>query len=312
MGLTWPNSMTVPGRKWPAAMLRFARSEDAGLHWSDPITLNDDSTGAPASHQFHGAAWVGDSGISVAWLDERESATPLASGSERPGEHSAEPDASIYLTTSHDFGRSWGPNHRAWGAACPCCRVSLARGREGQAVAAWRKHFPGNVRDVVTTVVGDRTAEPTRVHQDNWAYAGCPHTGPAIAVGSNGSVHVAWYTGKEGALGVYYARQELDGGAGPAIDLATGSELGVAHPAVVALPGGGALAAYDISVQGMRQISLARVLPGGRVAARQVVDGSEGGRYPQLAVLSDSTAVVGWTGSRGEGSQLRLAHVTWP
>ena len=309
MALVWPNSITVPGRKWPAAMLRFARSGDGGLHWSHPITLNDDTARAPVSHQFHGAAWSGDSGLTVAWLDEREATTPLASGSDGHAEHAAEPDASIYLATSPDFGRSWGPNRRAWKAACPCCRVSLARGSDGQAVAAWRQHFPGNVRDVVTAVAGDRSSEPERVHPDDWAYAGCPHTGPALATGSDGTVHVAWYNGKEGALGVYYARQTSAGGAGSAVHLVTGRALGVAHPAVVALPDGGALAAYDVAADGKRRISLARVVPGGRVGGRLVVDDSEDGRYPQLAVLNDSVAVVAWTGSYGERSRLRLARV---
>lgn len=309
MALVWPNSITVPGRKWPATMLRFARSGDGGLHWSNPITLNDDTTRVPVSHQFHGAAWSGDSGLTVAWLDEREVAAPLASGSDGDPEHAAEPDASIYLATSPDFGGSWGPNRRAWEAACPCCRVSLARGRDGRAIAAWRQHFPGNVRDVVTAVADDRSSEPKRVHPDDWTYAGCPHTGPAIATGTDGTVHVAWYTGKEGGLGVYYARQTPSGGAGPAVALVTGAGLGVAHPAVVALPDGGALAAYDGAADGKRLISLARLLPGGRLAGRLLVSGSEDGRYPQLAVLNDSVAVVGWTASNGDSPGIRLARV---
>jgi hypothetical protein len=308
VALVWPNNIAVPGRKWPAAMLRFARSGDGGLTWSQPITLNDDTTGALVSHQFHGAAWSGDSGITVAWLDERGAATPLASGTDGHAEHAAEPDASIYLATSSDFGRSWGPNRRAWDAACPCCRVSLARDGHGQALAAWRQHFPGNVRDVVTAVAGGRPSEPKRVHPDDWAYAGCPHTGPAIATGGDGTVHVAWYTGKAGGLGVYYARQTL-GGAGPAVGLVTGRGLGVAHPAVVGLADGGALAAYDVGVDGERRISIARLLPDGRLAGRIAVDGSEGGKYPQLAVFDDSTAIVGWTTSVGAGSRLGLARL---
>lgn len=309
VALVWPNSVLVPGRKWPAAMLRFARSGDGGLHWSNPITLNDDTTRAPVSHQFHGAAWVGDSGLTVAWLDEREAATPLASGPDGHAEHAAEPDASIYLASSPDFGRSWGANRLAWKAACPCCRVSLARGGDGRAVAAWRQHFPGNVRDVVTAIVGDQSSEPRRVHPDNWAYAGCPHTGPAIATGRDGTAHVAWYTGKGGMLGVYYARQTPGGGAGPAVDLVTGRGLGVAHPAVTALPDGGALAAYDGAANGKRRISLARLLPSGRLAGRLVVEGSQDGKYPQLAVLNDSFAVVGWTASNGDMQGMRLARV---
>ncbi len=183
LALVWPNNIKVEGRKWPAAMLRFSRSIDGGRGWSTPVTLNDDTTGVLVSHQFHGATLVGDSGLTVAWLDEREVVAPIAGGADGHAEHAAEPDAHIYLTTSSNFGRSWGPNRKGWSAACPCCRVSLARTTDGRAIAGWRKHFPGNVRDVVTATISDQPGEPERVHPDDWAYEGCPHSGPAIATG---------------------------------------------------------------------------------------------------------------------------------
>jgi BNR repeat-like domain len=309
MALVWPNNIKVPGRKWPAAMLRFARSDDGGTSWSRPITLNDDTTGALVSHQFHGATLVGDSGLAVAWLDEREAEAPIAAGKDGHAEHAMEPDAAIYLASSPDFGRSWSPNRIGWKAACPCCRVSLAKSSDGQAVAAWRKHFPGDIRDVVTATVAPTTSEPERVHPDDWAYAGCPHTGPALATARDGSNHLVWYNGKQGAAGVYYARQAKER-AGQAVELVGGQALGVAHPAVATLPDGGVLAAYDVSPDGVRRIQLARLGTDGQVNGKLVVDGSEGGKYPQLAVLSDSLAVVAWTAWEGETPKLRLARVS--
>jgi hypothetical protein len=309
LALVWPNNIKVEGRKWPAAMLRFSRSDDGGQTWSTPITLNDDTTGALVSHQFHGATLVGDSGLAVGWLDERAAVAPVASGADGHAEHAAEPDAQIYLTTSNDFGRSWGPNRIGWDAACPCCRVSLARSSDGQAVAGWRKHFPGNVRDVVTAAISEQPGEPERVHPDDWAYEGCPHSGPAIATGADASTHVVWYNGKQGAAGVYYARRAGDKST-PAVPLVQGKALGVAHPAVVSLPGGGALAAYDVSPDGKRLIRVAQLLPSGKVGAQQQVPGSEDGKYPQLAVLDSTTGVVVWTESRGDGSRLRLARIS--
>jgi hypothetical protein len=176
-------------------------------------------------------------------------------------------------------------------------------------VAAWRKHFPGNIRDVVTARIAESPSEPERIHPDDWAYAGCPHTGPAIATGLDSSTHVVWYNGKQGAVGVYYARQLNDGGTGNAVELVSGPAIGVAHPAVAALPDGGALAAYDVSRDGTRRIRVARLLPDGRIAGRVAVDGSEGGKYPQLAILGDTTAVVAWTSTVGDGSQMGLARL---
>ena len=309
LALVWPNSIKVEGRKWPAAMMRFSRSEDGGLSWSPPITLNDDTTGALVSHQFHGATLVGDSGLVVAWLDEREAAAPTAVGPDGHAEHAAEPDAHIYLTASANFGRSWGSNQKAWNAACPCCRVSLARSIRGQAVAGWRKHFPGNVRDIVTANISPQPGEPERVHPDDWAYEGCPHSGPAIATGADSSTHVVWYNGKQGAAGVYYARRVAGGGAVEAVPLVQGPGVGVAHPAVVSLPTGGALAAYDVSPDGKRAIGVVQLLRSGKVGARIQVPGADDGKYPQLAVLDSNTAVVGWTEARGEGSRIRLARI---
>ena len=100
------------------------------------------------------------------------------------------------------------------------------------------------------------------------------------------------------------------GSAGPAVDLFSGRGLGVAHPAVVALPDGGALAAYDVVVVEKRRICLARLTADGRRAGHVVVvDGSEDGKYPQLAVLNDTVAVVGWTTSNGDKTEMRLARV---
>lgn len=310
VALVWPNSVTVPGRKWPAAMLRFANSADGGASWSRPITLNDDTTRAPVSHQFHGATWAGDSGLVVAWLDERDVAAPIAAGTDGHAEHASEPDATIYLTASQDFGRTWTPNRIGWKAACPCCRVSLARDSAGRAVAAWRKHFPGNVRDVVTTVVSEAPSEPRRVHQDDWAYPGCPHTGPAIAIGTDGATHTVWYNGKPGDAGIYYARAVGGGGFTARVGLVSGPKVGTAHAAVTPLRDGGALAAYDVAADGGRRITLARLSRSGAVAGQVSIAGSDDGKYPQLAVLGDSTAVVAWTSASEEKPHVRLARLT--
>ena len=310
IALVWPNNITVPGRKWPAAMLRFSRSGDGGATWSNPLTLNDDTTGALVSHQFHGATWVGDSGLTVAWLDERWAAAPIAPDADGHAGQAVEPDAVIYLASSPDFGRSWGPNRVGWKAACPCCRVSLARSADGRAVAAWRKHFPGNVRDVVTATVGSTPSEPGRVHADNWSYAGCPHTGPALASGADGAVHVVWYNGKEGTQGMYYAKSLRARESAKPLELVGGARVGPSHPAVAALRDGGALAAYDVTSSGERRIGVARLRADGSVAGRVWVNHSDGGRYPQLAVVGDTMAVVSWTGGTGDSPRVRMARIS--
>ncbi|MGH7498584.1 MAG: sialidase family protein, partial [Gemmatimonadales bacterium] len=197
IAITWANSIPVTTRKWPAAMIRLSQSTDGGRSWSPPVTLNDDTTGALVSHQFHGAAWSGDSGLEVAWLDERGTGgvpgpADTAGAADPHGHGESEPDATIYLASSPDFGRTWTANRPLWGAACPCCRVSLARGADGRVLSAWRKHFPGDVRDVVVAPLDADSSLVRRVHADEWVYPGCPHTGPAVAVDATGT-HIVWY-----------------------------------------------------------------------------------------------------------------------
>jgi hypothetical protein len=315
VAIAWPNSVRVPDRKWPATMLRLARSADGGATWTRPVTLNDDSTStSPASHQFHGAAWEGDSGLVVAWLDERHAAEELAAagGVEPPG---GEPDATIYAAASPDFGGRWGPNQRLWGKACPCCRVSLARGPGGALSAAWRQHFDGSVRDVVVAPLGARpAATPRRPHADGWVYPGCPHTGPAFAASADGWLHTAWYSGKPGASGIFYRRLHgtaVDSG-GPLVAVFRATNLPTAHAAVVALADGGALVAYDVGTDGSRVVRLARVSTDGKVVAEATVPASAGGAYPQLARTGWESAVVAYTVTTGDQRAVRAVRVRLP
>src|SRR5690606_26159532 len=97
----------VPGRRFPLAALRFARSPDGGKTWDEPVSITDDSTFG--SHNFHALHIARDGTIYAAWLDGR-------SGKSR-----------AFATRSDDGGRTWAPNLPiSTGEACPCCRTALA------------------------------------------------------------------------------------------------------------------------------------------------------------------------------------------
>lgn len=304
LAAVWTNSVDVAGRQWPASNIRFARSSDGGATWSRTITLNDDSAGAPGGHIFHGVAWSGDSSLLVTWLDERGGATPGDSAAEgggggtHPGHHPEtmlEPDARIYLASSTNGGGRWGPNQPLWGAACPCCRVSLAREPDGSVVAGWRKHFAGSVRDPVVAPVVSRGALPaeTRVATDGWVYPGCPHTGPGVGVDARGTIHVAWFTGKLKGEGVFYARQPAGASFAPPVEVVGGRMT--AHPRVAALPDGGAIVAADIDSREYIGLTLARISSAGTVVGRRKVASALGADHPDVIALPDSSVLVAWT-----------------
>ena len=292
IGLAWPRQHSVPGRRFPASQLRFARSTDGGRAWSAPITLNDDTTAAaPAGHTFHGATVAGDSAFVVAWLDSRRDVQGAHSDAGHEG-------SAVYTATSQDLGATWQPaNQRWWGDACPCCRVSLAPVGD-DVLAAWRGHFPGDVRDIVTARL--RTGmQPERVHADDWVFPGCPHSGPALAV-ANDQAHLAWFTGAPGRMGIYYARP----GTSP-VRVVGGEQLPTGHPALAVMDRA-ALVAVNLNARGERVLSVARVA-GTKVQVAEV-PASQGADHPQLLRISDDAALLAWT----QDARVRLARVRLP
>lgn len=225
--VAWQKSTPVRGRAFAASDLRFARSGDGGRTFAPAVTVNDDAGGLPSSHTFHDLAVAGDGTVYVSWIDSRErdraraeraaagTVTPAATGAKGHGGHTAGeaglPGPEIRVARSSDGGRSFGPGRVVDGGVCPCCRTSLAVGPDGAVYVAWRKVFPGEVRDVVVARQAPGASgfsAPRRVHADGWVFPGCPHAGPSVAVGGDGRVHVAWYTGREGRQGLWYAAAE--------------------------------------------------------------------------------------------------------
>jgi len=314
VALVWTNQIPVEGRRFPASDLLASTSADGGRTWSVPARVNDDAGGAPEGHTFHGAVWAGGDTLVAAWLDGRgmagqATAAPAPAGMAHDHAH-ADSASAVWIARSGDFGATWSANRALWASACPCCRVDLARSPDGAVVAGWRGHFPGDVRDVVVAPLPEEGAAPVapkRVHPDAWVYPACPHSGPALAADGEGRLHVAWFTGKPGAAGVYYARGGAREFSAPAA-LVTAQELPVAHPALVALDGGGAVVAWDVSADGERRLTLARIDPEGRETARVEMAQSAPADHPRLARYPDGSVVVAWT-VVGDAPQVRLARV---
>jgi hypothetical protein len=285
----------VPGRRFPAAALRFIRSRDGGRTWAQPVTVTDDSLFG--SHNFHALHAAADGALYVTWLDGRHG------------------KSAAYMSRSTDGGRTWAANVRVGsGEACPCCRTAVATSRDGTLHVAWRAVLPGTIRDVVVARSSDQGAtwdEPVRVHADNWVFDACPHAGPALQVDSRGVVHVAWWTGKEGAAGVYYARS-TDGarsfGAPVPLGVADFSrpahvQLAVTAPKTVAVT-------WD---DGTKQIPnvLLRVSRDGGVTFAPAIEVSDPGQkagYPVIAAAGNRLTVAWSQQAAGPVAQGKASH----
>ena len=220
----------VPGRRFPMSSLRLAKSADDGKTWTAPVTIASDS--AFGTRNFHAMHVAGDGSLYVAWLESNQG------------------KSKTFLTRSTDQGATWAtPVLADTTQSCPCCRTSIATARDGTLYLAWRSVFPGNVRDVVVARSDDHGstwATPVRVHADNWVFDGCPHAGPSMQVDSAGAVHVAWWTGKQGSAGVFYARS-TDRGAtfGPPITLGAAEFSAPAHVQLALGAEGSVVAVWD-------------------------------------------------------------------
>ncbi len=284
----------VPGRRFPLSALRHVRSDDGGRTWSTPGAVTDDSTFG--SHNFHALHAGADGAVYAAWLDGRHG------------------KSAAYVARSGDGGRTWTRNVRVdESEACPCCRTAIATAPDGTLYLAWRGVLPGSIRDIVmarSTDGGLTWSEPTRVHADDWQFDGCPHAGPSVRVDSAGAVHVAWWTGKEGAAGVWYARSD-DG----ARTFAEPVALGVAdfsRPAHVQLALGAdglVAAAWDDGTVNTPAVRLRVSRDGGRsFAAAETV--SEAGRvatFPMLAAAGRSVAIA-WAEKSEDDAAHEAAH----
>ena len=268
-----------PGRRFPAAALRFVRSADGGTNWSTPVSVTDDSTFG--SHNFEALYAGPDGALYASWLDGRMG------------------KSTVFMTRSSDGGKTWMPNVLVSSSeACPCCRTTMASGRDGTLYLAWRTVFPGNVRDIVVARSSDHGAtwqEPVRAHTDDWVFDGCPHAGPSLQVDRGGHVHIAWWTGKQGRAGVWYARSD-DG----ARTFSNPTPLGVAEfsrPAHVQL----ALSGENRLVAAWDDGTLATP----RIVVRTSNDG--GAKWSVPATLSDGGKTAGFPVVAASGGKISVA-----
>ena len=268
------------GGRFPASALRFARSDDGGVRWSDPVSVNEGETFG--SHNFH-ALLVGESGVVyAAWL------------------RNVLGESAVWLRASRDGGRTWEaarPVHEA--PTCPCCRTGLALAPDGTLYASWRKIFPGDVRDVVVAASQDGGVTwdaPVRPRADNWVFPGCPHAGPSLRVGSDGIVHIAWWTGKTGEAGVWYARSTDRGSSWQAQPIATGDRSMPAHVQLALTGTGGVLVTWDDGIGERPTVRLRASADNGMSFGSPLTlsDPAMAATYPVVALAGDSVAVA-WT-----------------
>jgi hypothetical protein len=171
--------------------IMFARSGRMGEPFTAPVRILDKPLSDTSYNGFSRLALAPNGDLYAVWLDGRDQADP-------------EGTFSIYFAKSTDLGSTWSKNIRIAGGVCPCCRPSIAFGDHDEVYIAWRKVFPGDVRDVVVAVSrngGGSWTEPVRAGVDDWVLHACPDVGPTLAVKGD-RLYVAWYSAGGGEASV--------------------------------------------------------------------------------------------------------------
>jgi hypothetical protein len=243
--VTWTQKLDKPytGR------IRFSRSTDWGRSFTAPTTLNDD--GLVTGHRFEVLGVSPRGEVVVAWIDKRDLEAATARKQAYAG-------AAIYFATSRDDGRSFGPNRKLRDHACECCRLALAFDAAGEPVLLWRDILPGGIRDhSLARLATDPPFLPVRATFDDWSINACPHHGPSLSIGADGTLHLAWFSG-DGPRpgGAFYARS-TDGGKTVGSAIRLGSAESASHPSVLTA-GGQLLVAWKESGDGGARILTAR------------------------------------------------------
>lgn len=182
--------------------IRLARRLADG-RFAAPVTVNDD--GLVTGHRFETLGVAPNGDVRVVWIDKRDLEAAKLKGEAYEG-------AALYQAVSTDGGRTLSANSRVKDGICECCRVALAW--DGAApLLLWRDILTGGIRDhSVARLDGVGPPIVGRATDDGWKIDGCPHHGPALAVGPDGTWHLAWFTGEgKRGTGTFYGRSRDQG-----------------------------------------------------------------------------------------------------
>ena len=190
--VTWGMAHSKATPQQPLATeLRLSRSMDGGLTFRPSVLVNDDP--GVIQHTFDALHRDAEGRLHLSWIDGRE-------GKKEPG---------TYAARSLDQGQTVTKNVKIDEGTCVCCRTAVTSGPEGMVYVAWRKIFPGNVRETVVARSadhGETFEEPVIVGHDQWVFPACPHRPASMGVDRQGRLYVVWYTeGTDEVPAVYIA-----------------------------------------------------------------------------------------------------------
>ncbi len=279
--VSWSSAKPVPEGGLFASDLRLSRSLDGGRTFESPLRVNEDR---PISHSFEGLGVAPDGTVIVSWIDSRDGPSTAGTYLARITERGSRVEKTLKLDE---------------GETCVCCRIDVAAGPGDTVAVAWRKVFPGSIRDMVVGLSRDGARSFSLaglVHADRWKINACPHRGGSVAMDGRGRVYLAWYTETaEGQPRMLFA-------AGPdGLRFAAPSRLNTAagyipdQVRLAADPAGHVAIVWEEATAVRRRVLLRYSTDGGRtLSAPQALSQAIKAYAPDVAVAPSGDFVVAW------------------
>lgn len=279
--------------------LRLSRSIDGGRSFLPSIKINDDDL--PVLHSFDALYRGRDGVLHVSWIDSRE----------------GKKDPATFYTRSTDGGQSVGKNVKLDENTCVCCRTALATGPDGAVYVAWRKIFPGEIRETVIARSedgGTTFSEPVIVGHDRWVYPSCPHRPASIGVDARGRLYVIWYTeGADETPAIYFTTSD-DGGRTFAPKRMMNRSKGTFpdHPQMAVDPEGRVVLLWEEQSPVRQEIMMSVSLDRGLTFSSPLKMNDKKSHSPAVSVNSKGLVAMAWKEHAMSGHRLVLQTARLP
>jgi hypothetical protein len=230
-------------------VIRYLHSEDNGTHWSEAVTLSNDShaiatrgndvqlavagehlvalwqiqgelpaMGALVSYysQDGGKTWRQGNNPAVDTNGDQSHADLLAD--QQGMFHSvwlADPDENGYQSLRYarsvDGGIHWQPPMKLDDSTCSCCWNTLAVAPSGAINILYRDMKPRDMAVMQSTNHGETWQRVSTVGEFNWQFDGCPHIGGGLAIADDNTLYSTVWTGLDTKAGLYTLRSNDNG-----------------------------------------------------------------------------------------------------
>lgn len=279
--------------------LRLSRSVDGGRSFLPSVLVNDDNQ--VMTHSFDSLHLGHDGVLHIAWIDGRE-------GKKEPG---------TFAARSADQGKTIAKNVKLDDNTCVCCRTAMATGPDGTLYVAWRKVFPGSIRETVvarSTDGGETFSDPVVVGHDGWAFFSCPHRPASIGVDRQGRLYVVWYTeGADESPTVYVTTSDDQGrtfAPKRALNISKGTFPD--HPQMAVDRAGRVVVAWEEQSPVRRETVMSVSLDRGVTFGKPVKLNEKRGQSPTVAVNEQGLVALAWLEHAMPGHKTVLQTVQLP